>query len=164
MGTFKGINKIRVRDLGLSIKTLEELVTDTDEEIHVARIAGQLITIEKKPSQFGDKIDIMFRGIFAAINQITGQEYRAKVLWAPQMLEDTLLCDFVGNAEQPIAVAYDLHVSANPSTKSKPNASKYKFSISPVFPPKGDDFLGAMLAGKEPAAIEEKVEKTPKKK
>jgi hypothetical protein len=136
-GEEKIVGKITVRDIGLSAAKCEELVADGSEPT-IMQIVGKTSGYTKKPSTLGgDKMSFGFIGKFRAQNAITGEVYRAGKCFLPEIAE-LQLADEIDNAKDKddnaiVEFGFNLGLQQNKSTK--PNASKYKFTVIPLFAP-----------------------------
>jgi hypothetical protein len=168
MADAKIVGKISLRDVGISAAQCEALVQDGTEPM-VMQVIGKCTDYTKKPSSLGgDRISFCFLGKFQGTNAITGDTYRASKLYLPEIAETQLIEEVTmakeANASAVIEFGFNVGLQQNKSTK--PNASKYKFLIVPLFAPseESDPLASLLKKVKGLPALTDESPKTPAKK
>ena len=83
------LKKITTSEIGLPKSVIEKLTeANPDDNLEIARIVGIATSSEIKTTKYGDSIKFM--GQFEAQNVVTGQKYRAKILYVPSIAQDMI--------------------------------------------------------------------------
>lgn len=136
------LKKISVAAMGLTTRGLEELAAaHKPKVISVLRVWGIVSGREPGTSQFGDYM--RFKGEFAAINLVSGEEARAQSALLPQLGETVVnsLFDKAAKDGGTAQIGLEITVEVNESQKG---GTKFRYGVKPLIEGKGEDALTIM--------------------
>lgn len=140
------LKTISTAKLGLTVRPLEaEAEKAKPNPVSVMRVWG--IVSNRKPgvSQYGSYTK--FTGEIAAINYLTGAEYRSQELLLPAIAESVVNKLFEGAAKESqgaAQIALEVTVTYNPPKTENSTYTKFTYGVKPLIEFKGEDALTAM--------------------
>jgi len=158
------LKTISTAKLGLTVRPLEAVAEEhKPKAVSVMRVWGIVSNRKTGVSQFGSYTK--FTGEIAAINILTGDEFRSQELLLPAIAETLVNKMFEGAAKDESSAAQfalEVTVTYNPPKTENSNFTKFVYGVKPLIEFKGEDALSAMA--KQLPAVGAKMLTAPEKK
>jgi hypothetical protein len=146
------LKAVSVAKVGLTVRPLEAVAEQNKPKpVSVMRVWGIVSGRKSGMSQFGAYTK--FSGQIAAINLLTGDEYRSQDLLLPGIAEAVVNKMFEGSLKEEngsAQFALEVTVVYNPPKTENSNFTKFSYGVKPLIEFQGEDAL-SMMAKQLPA-------------